>query len=196
MNKRVVSIVCLFIVCFILSSCGNNEEYYAPKPRGYFRIDLPDKEYKLADTLYPFTFEYPVYAYIVSDTNALSHEYWFNIVFPEMLGALHFSYKTVQNDLYNYTEDTRTFVFKHVSMAEDITAQEVKHPENRVFALIYTIDGTDAASPLQFYVTDSTSHFLRGAMYFSHSPNNDSIRPIIDFITEDVLHMIETLKWK
>ncbi len=189
-------ILLLFFVPLLFQMCAGNEEYYAPKPRGYFRIDLPEKQYQLADTIYPFKFEYPVYARIVNDTAESMDEYWFNIVFPELHGALHFSYKKIKNNLYNYTEDTRTFVFKHVPKAEDITAQEIKYPENKVFGLIYTIDGNEAASPMQFYITDSTSHFLRGAMYFSHSPNNDSIRPVIDFLTEDVMHMIETFRWK
>jgi gliding motility-associated lipoprotein GldD len=196
MHNQALRTCCLITVTLILSGCSSNEDYFAPKPKGYFRIDLPEKEYRIADTIYPCTFEYPVYADIVPETTDVRYEYWFNIVFPDMLGALHFSYKRVNNNLYNFTEDTRTFVYKHVPKAEDITAKEVNYPENRVFALIYTIDGTDAASPLQFYVTDSTNHFMRGAMYFLHSPNNDSIRPVIDFMTDDVLHMIETLRWK
>jgi gliding motility-associated lipoprotein GldD len=189
-----ISIIVIFSLT--LASCGGGEEYYSPKPRGYFRIDLPQKEYVAMDTLFPFTFQIPVYSSIEYDTAAIKGEHWFNLVLPALKGKLHFSYKQINNNLYDYTEDSYTFVYKHVPKAEDITAQEFSFPDRNVFAVVYYIDGVQAASPLQFYITDSTSHFLRGALYFNHLPNNDSIQPVIDFVNEDVLHIISTLKWK
>jgi len=189
-----ISIVLFTILVF--ASCGGGEEYYSPKPRGYFRIDLPQKEYVVMDSIYPFTFQIPEYSSIQYDTATIKGEFWFNLVFPSLKGKLHFSYKKINNNLYDYTEDSYTFVYKHVPKAEDITAQEISYPDRKVFAVVYYIEGVQAASPLQFYITDSTSHFLRGALYFEHFPNNDSIQPIIDFVNEDVLNIISTLEWK
>ncbi|PIV58809.1 MAG: gliding motility lipoprotein GldD, partial [Bacteroidetes bacterium CG02_land_8_20_14_3_00_31_25] len=53
-----------------------------------------------------------------------------------------------------------------------------------------------AASNIQFYVTDSIRHFVRGALYFETKPNKDSLAPIINFIEQDVTHLVETLRWK
>lgn len=173
-------------------SCKNSDDHlFVPKPRAYFRIELPDKNYQLCDTILPFTFEYPVYSEIEIDSAS-----WFNITFPKFKGKIHFSYKKVNTHIYDYTEDTREFVYKHVPKATDIKTELFNDFDNNVFALLYYIEGQEAASPLQFYATDSTSHFLRAALYFEHIPNNDSIAPIIDFVNQDVLHFLKTLKWK
>lgn len=180
----------------VWGSCRRNNEYFAPKPRGYFRIDLPEKEYKVIDTIYPFTFEIPVYSVLQPDTAGYQGEYWFNVKIPDHKGSIHFSYKVVRNNLYEYTEDTHNFVYKHVPKAEDITVEEVNHNDAGVYSLLYQIRGVEAASPTQFYITDSTRHFLRGALYFEHIPNNDSIQPVIDFVNEDIFHLISSFRWK
>jgi gliding motility-associated lipoprotein GldD len=72
----------------------------------------------------------------------------------------------------------------------------IRDDERRIYGVLYEIKGAEAASTLQFYVTDSLSHFLRGALYFNVSPNNDSLAPVIDFIEEDIRHMIGTLNWE
>lgn len=171
-------------------------EDYAPKPRGYFRIDFPEKEYARFDTTYPYSFEYPVYAKVVPDTRASSEPYWVNIDFPQYQGRIHISYKPVNNNLSGFLEDARTFVVKHIPKADAIDDSLVYRPEDRVFGLIYYIEGSQAASPCQFFVTDSSAHFLRGALYFNITPNNDSLAPVIDFISEDIRHMLKTFKWK
>jgi gliding motility-associated lipoprotein GldD len=171
-------------------------EDYAPKPRGYFRIDFPEKEYVRFDTTYPYSFEYPVYAKVVPDTRASSEPYWINIDFPQYQGRIHISYKPVNNNLTGYLEDARTFVVKHIPKADAIDDSLVYRPEDRVFGLVYYIEGSQAASPCQFFVTDSSAHFLRGALYFNVTPNNDSLAPVIDFIREDIRHMLKTFKWK
>lgn len=180
-----------FLLCLVFVSCNNNNEALAPKPRGYFRIDLPQKKYQLHDTLLPFSFFYPVYSNIEIDSIG-----WFNIAFPNQNAKIHFSYKKINNNLYNFTEDTHNFVYKHVPKATDIRVEPLNIDSNRVFSLIYFIEGQEAASPIQFYATDSINHFLRGALYFSHYPNNDSVAPLIEFIKKDIIKFIETLSWK
>ncbi len=195
-QMKTICNIFLFGIILFTVSCGRENEYYAPKPRGYFRIDLPEKEYTRIDTIYPFSFEIPVYARLETDTTGYEGEYWFNVKIPEHKGSIHFSYKVVRENLYEYTEDTHNFVYKHVPKAEDIKVEEIKHAENHVFSLLYQIRGVEAASPTQFYITDSTRHFLRGALYFEHIPNNDSIQPVIDFVNEDIFHLISSLRWK
>lgn len=197
MHKVNLFFLAILLSVFILASCGDSDEdFYAPKPRGYFRIDLPDQKYVQYDSLMPFSFEYPVYAKVVLDTTHKDEMNWFNLVFPRFKGTVHFSYKSVSNDLYYYTEDTRTFVYKHVPRANDIITELYNDTMKDVYAMLYFIEGVDAASPLQFYITDSTTHFLRGALYFNHLPNNDSIAPIIERVNEDVMHFVETFQWK
>jgi len=177
----------------ILTGCTQD---YTPKPRGYFRIDFPEKKYALFDTTFPYSFEYPVYARIVPDTRPSSEPFWMNIDFPDYQARIHVSYKSVNGNLAGFLEDSRTFVVKHIPKADAINDSLIFRPEDKVYGLVYYIEGAKAASPCQFFVTDSSSGFLRGALYFNVSPNNDSLAPVISFIEEDIRHMLKTFKWK
>jgi gliding motility-associated lipoprotein GldD len=182
-----------FIIILSLTSCSGE---YSPKPRGYFRIDLPEKQYARFDSTYPYTFEYPVYAKVVADNRAKSEPYWINIDFPRFQGRIYISYKPVKNNLTEYLEDARTFVVKHIPKAEAIDDSLIYRPEDRVFGLVYYIQGSQAASPCQFFVTDSSAHFLRGSLYFNVEPNNDSLAPVVAFIEDDIRHLVNTFRWK
>jgi gliding motility-associated lipoprotein GldD len=192
--KRQISLFHYFTISlFFFASCNSD---YTPKPRGYFRIDLPKHEYRSFDAAFPYSFEYPVYAVIAADSSRIAEPYWINVVYPQLHAQLHLSYKPVRKNLAGYLEDSRTLVNKHIQKANAITQQQYVDTLHRVYGLTYVIKGTDAASPFQFYLTDSSSHFVRGALYFDLVPNNDSLAPIIDFLMEDVQHMIATFRWK
>lgn len=193
MNRKSFPAILLILPVAIALSCSNN---YTPKPSGYFRIDLPEKKYQPFDTLFPFYFEYPVYARIMHDPQAPNEPYWINVDFPRFRGRIHLSYKEVNGNLSKYLEDSRSLALKHMSKSTGITEQVVNIPDKKVYGLIYTIQGSEAASTYQFYLTDSTRNFIRGALYFSVSPNNDSLAPVISFIQSDINHMIETFRWK
>jgi len=183
----VIALLILFYSC--------NQDY-TPKPRGYFRIDLPDKEYTLFDTTYPYIFEYPVYANISPHQTVEGEKYWIDIEFPDFNGNIHVSYKQVDNNLVIYLEDAREFVVKHIPKASSIEDQLILDRERNVFGLSYNIKGSGTASPFQFFLTDSSNHFVRGALYFETSPNNDSLAPVIEFLKDDIEHLIETFRWK
>lgn len=180
------------LLLFILS-CSEN---YTPKPRGYFRIALPEKQYIRLDSVYPYSFEYPVYAKITPDEMAPGQKDWINIVYPQFRGKIHISYRKVDNNLQKLTEDTRTLALKHMSKSSGIMQQTISDPANKIYGASYDIKGVGAASPYQFYLTDSTGNFLRGALYFTTIPNNDSLAPVIDFVKQDISHLISTFRWK
>jgi len=184
-----------FVIVTVLLISGCNQDY-SPKPRGYFRIDLPEKQYIRFDTTYPYTFEYPAYSRILFDNRPTSEPYWINIDYPQFQGRIHVSYKPVKGNLVEYLEDARTFVLKHIPKADAIDDSLIYRPEDRVYGLVYYIEGAGTASPCQFFVTDSSSHFLRAALYFGVTPNNDSLAPVIQFIEEDIRHIIATFRWK
>ena len=191
MRKILFSLFSLFLLLTI--SCKKD---YTPKPRGYFRISFPEKAYKMLDSkTFPYRFETPVYSKIVADNERLAEPFWVNLEFPRNKAELHISYKNVENNLLKLTEDSRTLAYKHSIKADAINERIFVNPEKKVYGTIYLIDG-NAASPLQFYLTDSTKHFLRGALYIREVPNIDSIRPVIEFLTPDVIHLIETTEWK
>ena len=176
-------------------SCSND---YTPKPRGYFRIALPEKKYMLLDSVYPYKFEYPAYARITNDPLSPQEKNWINIEMPVFHGRIHISYKELSDRkrLIQYTEDTRTLALKHMSKASGIRNIAIDDPSRKMYGLVYEINGMGAASPYQFYLTDSTRHFMRGSLYFDAVPNNDSLAPVIDFVKSDIQHLFETINWK
>lgn len=191
MPKYIITLSALFlIICF---SCKQD---YIPKPRGYFRINFEEKTYHLLDSVsLPYRFDVPGYSKIVPDKDRLAEPFWINLLVPNHKAELHISYKKVENNLQQLTEDSRTLAYKHSIKADAINERVFVNPTKKVYGTIYMIDG-NAASPLQFYLTDSTHNFLRGALYFREVPNIDSIRPVIDFLTPDIIRLIESTEWK
>lgn len=197
-NKSIITIFLLIVIMpgiFLVSSCNNE---YTPKPRGYFRIALPERNYILLDSIYPYTFEYPSYARITNDPLSSEEKNWINIEMPVFHGRIHISYKPLANkySLEQFTEDTRTLAMKHMAKASGIRQIAISDPNRKMYGLVYEINGMGAASPYQFYLTDSTTHWLRGSLYFDAIPNNDSLAPVIDFVKTDIQHLFETIRWK
>ena len=193
-KKSLGGIISVFLFSIlILSSCGDD---YTPKPRSWFRIDIPQHEYISFDTSnYPYSFDYADYASI-SEVKREGHPYWININYPKFKGRVYISYNHVDDNIGTYLEDAHTLAFKHIAKANDIRQALIIEPENQVYGLVYYIKGNDVASPLNFYVTDSVEHFLRGSLYFDMLPKNDSLEPIIMGIEKDLKHLVESLQWK
>ncbi len=183
------------VVVLILVSC---QDKYTPKPRGFFRIHLPSREYVMTENAFPYSFEHPVYSQFVPDLRPGAEPYWADLVFPGFKGTLHLSYKRVDGSasLVSYVEDARRFAQKHIPKATAIFEEPYVDQQRRVYGVLYQIKGREAASPIQFFATDSLHHFLRGALYFKVTPNNDSLAPVIDFLEEDIRHIFRTLKWQ
>ncbi|MGP8217021.1 MAG: gliding motility lipoprotein GldD [Bacteroidia bacterium] len=182
----------LFLLC--LSSCINNDSY-TPKRKGYFRIAFPERKYLTYSAECPFTFNYPAYASVVKDDEPNAEPCWLNVVFPQFRAKIYLSYKVVDNNLNQYLEETRMFAIKHEVKASAINESAVTNPAEHVYGLIYDIQG-NAASNVQFYLTDSTRNFIRGALYFYSTPNKDSIEPVLQFIKKDVYTIVQSFRWK
>ena len=186
----------LFLVgTTLLFSCQNHE--FSPKPRGFFRIVFPEKKYRAYAGNCPFTFSYPVYANIEPDKNKNAQPCWFNLDFPQFKGTLHLSYMPVTSKkIFNeLVEDAHTFAFKHSVKATAIDEGTIAYPDRKMYGIYYRIDG-NAASAVQFYLTDSTKNYLRGALYFNEAPRQDSIKPVLDFVKQDIDVMIKSIRWK
>ncbi|GHT33795.1 hypothetical protein FACS189434_08840 [Bacteroidia bacterium] len=164
---------------------------------GYFRIDIPENEYRIFDTIaYPYSFELSKYAEIVPQRDTKTGDkYWLNIYYPQFKGTIYCSYKRVQGNLQELSEDSREFVYKHSIKADNISEQPFINPAEDKYGTLYRIEG-NVASPMQFVLTDSTGYFFRGALYFNAVPNKDSIAPVLDFVSKDILVLMETFKHK
>jgi gliding motility-associated lipoprotein GldD len=191
LNVKYKYLILLTIICS-LYGC---REAIVPKPRGYFRIDLPAKEYRIYDTTCPFIFEYPVYSQISYDVGKGNSPCWLNIEFPHFKAKIHISYNAINKNLESIMKESYNLTYKHSIKADAINEQPWLNKQNKVYGILFDIKG-NAASSVQFFLTDSTKNYLRGSLYFSAAPNEDSLTPVIKFLREDIVHMIETFKWK
>lgn len=184
------------IILLILLFVFGCKENYTPKPRGYYRIDFPEKSYHALNANFPYNFEIPEYARINKDNRNPDEPYWINVSVPENNVEIHISYYDIDSKklLMELMEESRTLAYKHSIKADAIDERLFLNPQKKVFGTIYAIEG-NAASPMQFYLTDSTQHFLRGAFYIREVPDIDSLSPVINFIEPDIIHLIETTSW-
>lgn len=204
------------MVSFLIIACNSE---YSHKKTGYYKIILPQHQYQLFNSPdFPYSFEYPTYGNIIKDSTYFDrtpeNNYWINLDFPALNARVFLSYKIIGgkvlyklkqangtikdstginqfdllvNDAFNLTN-------KNEIMATSISEIPILTP-NGVSGMYFKVGG-NAATAKQFFLTDSVHHFLRGALYFNSTPNADSLKPVHEFLEEDIHHLIQTFKWK
>jgi gliding motility-associated lipoprotein GldD len=181
----------LLVLGLLAAGCAEDP---VPKPRGYFRIDLPPVSYTSWTDTATFAAEIPDYARVAIRTTR-SDARWFDVRFPGQRATVHLTWSPVGDQLQALIEDAHMFKNTHQVKAARIRGERVLRPEERVFGNIYSVEG-DVASPLVFYLTDSTDNFLYGALYFDARPNADSLAPVTERIRADMQRMVATLAWR
>lgn len=163
-----------------------------PRPYGYFRVDLPPNEYAVFDSIVSYDFDISKYAFI--EKHQLNKN--IDIYYPIVDGTIYCTYETFNaNDFRKVSEESRALAYKHVVRAEAITEHVFVNEEAKVYGILYDFKG-NTASPVQFFLTDSVHQYFRGSLYFNARPNADSIAPMMAFVREDIVRLIETFKWK
>ena len=195
MHNKLSIVFAILSLITIAFSCDSDDNYL-PKPRGYFRIDLPEKAYSKVDTIEKYSFECPNYALVTPDIYSPNEKNWVNIEMPQFKGSIHMTHKPVNGNLGEYLEDVHTMVVKHLQKANGMRDSLIVNEEHNVYGMFIEMDGKGVATPMQFYLTDSTKNFVRGALYFNFQPDNDSMQPVINFIRADIDHLINTFEWK
>jgi gliding motility-associated lipoprotein GldD len=198
MLKRRIGCLCcqlMIVNCLLITTSCKKD--FQPKPKGYNRLILPPAAYQsLPDTL-PYQFEYSVHAKLLKDTSWVRDRHWVEIFYPEIKANIHITFKRLNNDqklLKEFMNDAYVLTAKHQIKANAIDETIAKTPSGKV-AVIAEIEG-EVPSQFQFTMTDSTKNFLRGALYFNTAVANDSLRPAIDYVKKDLMHLINTLEWK
>jgi len=206
---------CCLLMMSLYTSCN---QPYSSKKTGYSRVSFPQRSYtKFEKQGVPYTFEYPVYANIVKDStyfdNNPENNLWYNIDFPGFGGRIFLSYKEIggmalykikqANGTYKDSMGVNNFdkmvndAFK-LTYKNDVVASSIKdslmHTRNGVTGIFFRVAG-NAATAKQFFLSDSTKNFIRGALYFDVTPNADSLKPVQDFLQTDLDHLINTFRW-
>lgn len=210
--KKIHSGFVLSALLAFIFACNSD---YTPKPRSYFKIDLPQRAYKeFNEPGYPYAFEYPVYANISKEADSTGNSpYWINVNFDQFQGRIYLSYKSisgssvykvktasgykdsvVNNSFESLREEAYKMTYKHTIKASGIIDSAFATANGSTGVYFYVAG--EAATSKQFYVADTARHFLRGALYFDASPNADSISVVSDFLEEDIKHLLRTLRWK
>lgn len=204
----------------LLTACGGNSDC-TPKPRAYLRIDVPEHEYFLLDTMrmypgdtvvsngdtvialtgftktFPFTFEANK-CIEWKEKDAPKGERWIDLMYPQWDGVVYLTYKHLggRDDLRGQTDTSLHLMEQHYQFSSGIDERSFEDRARRVFATVWHIKGRKVASTYQFYATDSVHHFLRGALFINCPPNNDSLAPVLEYVQRDIDHLVETLRWR
>ena len=170
-----------------------------PRQKGYFKITLPNQDFMMDTTTCGSSFEIPIYSHletVISDKSGESC--WFNLRFSDFNARLHCTDVPINNNLESLMIDAQELVFSHDMKASGISRIRVEgggNSEKHTTGVLYHLEGP-VATPIQFFVTDSTKHFLRGSLYFDNKPNPDSTAPVIDRLLSDVEHFMRTVSWE
>jgi gliding motility-associated lipoprotein GldD len=190
-----------FLLLIFLLSCSDEKEQNkfadAPRPKGFNRIEIPNASYVALEKGHPFTFEVSTYAKVLKDSVSWAEPHWLYIYYPRWDAFIQLTYKPLNQNtkkLAALIQDAYTLASKHQGKASGIQDYVMTTKSGRKAGLI-ELDG-EVATSFQFYTTDSTKHFLRGAVYVKTATANDSLAPIIHFLKQDAIHLIQTLEWK
>jgi gliding motility-associated lipoprotein GldD len=199
LNYKGQQLCCLLFTacCFLLSACSSSAPDYAPKPKGYPRMDLPLQEYQVMTDIHPYQFEYSKSAVLLPDTFVKAEPHWIFVAYPSLKASIQLTYKPVQNNpqrLAGFIDDAYKLAGKHQVRATGIREQVIKSKSGRT-VVVLELSG-DVPSYLQFFTTDTTTHYLRGALYFNVADKQDSLQPAIDYLRKDMMHMLNTLRWR
>lgn len=196
MNVKTIIYACLIA---LMISCGESNEQSSdlPRPKGYNKIVLPKPSYMPLEKGHPFSFEVSRYATVLPDTVSWAEPHWLYVYYPKWQAFIQLTYKPLNGDkkkLFEHINDAYTLVAKHNMKSSGNKELQMRLPSGKIVTLI-ELSG-EVATSMQFFTTDSTKHFLRGAVYVKTATQNDSLAPIIDFIKRDALHLVKTLEWK
>lgn len=180
----------VFLLLFVIGLVTSCKEDVLPKPKAQLRLEYKIPEYKTNDPGCPYKFEISDMANIKTNNKC-----WVNINYPTLNASIDITYRNINHNLKELFIESEKLTFKHAIKADEISSVPYVNKAKKVYGGIYEVTG-NAASPIQFHATDSVKNFITGALYFNVRPNYDSIKPAINYIQKDIIHLMETLEWK
>ena len=191
-HKYTIWVILLGGIVGCAASCSNSA---TPRPYAYMRLNIPDTAYHTVEQKnIPLSFALSENA-TLQQKEKKNAATWFNIVYPTLNATIHCTHYVIKNNLRKLSDESQRIVYRHAVQADAIPERAYENFETNVFGVLYELQG-NTASPMQFVLTDSTRNFFRASVYFNASPNQDSIAPALDYITTDVIRLVESVEWK
>lgn len=194
--KTIVALLAVICIGAMTIACGNKKDY-TPKPRAYLRLDLPQNQYTLYENPdMPFKFEQNTIAVpVVKRSN--SNEKWLDLEYIDHKGVVYLTYRKMDrpDDLKTNIDTSMLLLKEQFDYSTGMNEKIYSNPKNNVYATTFLVKGNKVASTYQFYATDSVKHFLRGSLFLNRTPNNDSLAPLLNYLQNDIIHLLETLEW-
>lgn len=190
-------LITLLIIASTLLGMSSCKKTYTPKPKGYNRIDLPVADYEWIKDEHPYTFQHNKASIVFDDTFNLYEPHWVHVYYPEFQANIQITYKNVVQDKKKFQElvnDAIKLAGRHQVKAYSIEESMIRTPSGKAACVIELVG--DVPSHFQFYITDTTKNFLRGALYFPVANKNDSLAPVIEYVKKDVIQLLNTLEWR
>ena len=183
-----------FVLVYGVASCADSGT--TPKPRGYYRIDLPAVQY-LDFSLDDLPFSFNISQLVTIELPPVNNSGgWINLSYPALNAKIYCSFhQIVPDDLPVLEAESRELVLRNARNAETITEQLYENQDLQVYGILFRIDG-ETASPVQFMLTDSTTRLFRGALYYECKPNADSLAPVTSYLNEHVIVLMQSFHWK
>lgn len=185
--KSIRAIVIISLT-FIAFGC---REKTAPKPFAYPHIENSTTQYEpLKKNNFPITFNIADNANIVIDS---LNGKWIYIIYPAYDATIYCSYIPTNIKSANKEKSkSRELVYIHSHRASEINALNYNDTIKGISAELYQLKG-NTATPLQFMASDDSSFIFRGSLYFNNIVESDSVAPIIEYIKEDIIEIIESI---
>ncbi|MCP4442721.1 MAG: gliding motility protein GldD [Aureispira sp.] len=190
-------LLCLLVAC-------EEEQIPFPKERLYPKVDYPERNYSTLNKEFcNFSFNYPDYMKYKHDSMLVNekakHPCWFTLEFPSLGGSLHMTYTDISGEgssdkLYDVIKDAYALSEQHNPKSTGRDDQPYHDADRGIYGITFGVSG-DVASPYHFVLTDSLNHSLWGSLYFNAKPNSDSLRPVVDFVREDIDKILSSFKW-
>ena len=191
LRKTKNNIFVILSTCILVLFIACDEPY--PRPNGYLRIEIPEQNYEEVEFCF-FKTQISSSAKLIPVVKN-NTECWFNLNYNKFKADVHFTYLPVEDNFSDLVDHAHRLKDRHNTVASYIPETKYENKDHNVGGLLFEIQGKKAASPINFFLTDSVDHFVIGSLYFNHSPNNDSIQPVIEHIKEDLIHLIENWEW-
>ncbi|MEP0713964.1 gliding motility lipoprotein GldD [Algoriphagus sp.] len=185
-----------FWIGLLFVSLVGCDQTYLPKPPGYNRIDLPEHSFEKLTEGYPYQLDYSSYSSIEPDSFNMAEKAWVNLNYADFGAKVHLTYKRIDGDQVNFKQlssDAFRLTSQHQVKAYGIEEAVLLTPQGYT-GVVAELTG-EVPTQFQFFVTDSTDNFLRGALYFNTAMKNDSLSPVIEFIKEDMIHLMNSVKF-